>query len=114
MTPTKRYAAMSPCARSVVDAIAHVYGVHPTALLNCARRSRAAFARAVAIYVCRAELDMGWMELQKEFGISSPGAIYAVERVAKAALACDVKTLAGVCAGERVAESFNGGQVAAE
>ena len=113
MKPT-RYDKLSPCVRAVVDTIAQVYGVKAPRMMELRKQSRVAFARSVALYICRAELDMGWLELEEEFGGSSPGIMAAVGRVAKLLTACDVRTLAGVCAGERVAERFNGIAEAAE
>lgn len=111
---TRRYSRLSPCVRAVVDAVAHAYGLHPANIPRDDKQTRAAYARAVAIFVCRADLGMGWREIQQEFGVSSPGVMSAFERTSKRVLEGDPLVLHGVAAGETAAQPFNGVSEAAE
>lgn len=108
------YSSMSPCVRSIVDAVAATYGLHPTKIFRRTKLSRSSYARHVAIFVCRAELDMSLAEIGDEFGIKDPSVIYALEQVTRLVAACDVRALAGVIAGEKAAERWNGTGQAAE
>lgn len=109
------YPTMQPCTRAVVDAIAAVYGLHPSKLTRRGKESRGSRARSVAIFICRAELGMSLGEIAGEFGMCSSSVVEAVERTVNRIGAADAFTLKAVLAGEKAAEQWNeAGMVAAE
>jgi chromosomal replication initiation ATPase DnaA len=109
------YPTMSPCVRSVVEAVCEVYGLHPTKICRRGKRARISRARSAAIYICRAELGMSIGEIAEEFALCDSSVVEAVERTVNRISTADAFTLKAVLAGEKAAEQWNeAGMVAAE
>lgn len=106
---------MTPPLRQIAKAIGrHFGGVTPSQIQGRRKTRSTSLARAVTLYVARAEFGMSYPELGRLVGVQIGAAHYAVNRVVEAIVAGDPQIILAVRAGEMAASGMRNTAEAAE
>ena len=71
--------------REIATHVAHVYRIEPTLIFSRKRDQHTAFARQVAMYVCRRITLASWPIIGSMFGRNDSVVIWAFKKIAKMA-----------------------------